>query len=1388
MNRLFAIFSKNSFGAFVFASIISLPSFNASSDDDVTVSYNYNMSDKLDVDYQVDMHTPHLMGDVFNISNGTMQLQNVDIDIPGNSALKVQLRRMKELVRSNSEYSILNSTGLIIGNGSWYFDTPRLTYDIAQDPKYRPRAFRDGKYCSGNFEVDNVLWGESIPLRPKDYNTGYELIIPGESGSSLIRNTGAIAGAETSEYVTKNMWKVSCIIVDGNEAFSAVNPSGVTYTFDIRKESGIVGEFAGSHKKISLVFFASKIEDRFGNWVKYDYQSGELKSISSNDGRKVDIVKTSDGAEATAHGRVWRYKDHGEKVELPDGRYWSYSYPSVNPIDGTSSTSEDFIRTTIGGTRSSSPIALRSCGIGIHISPTGGIPNGLSPYTSLIGNSYLDGFPYTEAGQESQYIEVHHPDGATGKFWLGLSLQGRTNVDPEIYYVHKASHITTPRCYLQPSLMKKSIEYRDGEVYEWHYQYSNSWGTYVPNIFFSNNMMQRDRLRALLEPSTYLPDGIDNYNHKVLKVINPDGSYVHHYINRDYQSHLENKVVNTTYFDNLSNVLQEISTDYLPGSVWGTEPAGLEFKKTRQKFEFSVPVLSKVETARYDSSGNKALYLKEYSNFNVYDQPTISHHHNSFSSKQKYYKFSYFNDTSNWDLNQLNWIGLSSSNSNYVRVKETTYHSPTSAYRGLPNCHISSGQMIYCNTSYWTGNSFAGSPRRVTMNASNRWVEYNDYKRGIPQTLAKPNSISTTPKYAFNEVNDRGWITRFTDYEGHCTNFGYNDRGLKTLIDPCDNKWANTTISYSTTTSSENLSFIEVGMFKQSVKRSNYRKTTYFDYMLRPVLVKEWDLDKRSTTSRYFRTNFDHNNLVLYRSLPHSSSSTPYGIATIYDALGRPLNIDDNTIPGSLSFTYLSDNRIHRNDNLGNNTTVSYLSYGSPNYQNATQILSPESVVTDIEHNIFDNVTSITQGSITENRVYDSRQLLCKTVRPDVGNTSYYFNSLGELQWQASGNSISDTKTACDNNVRASQKVVFNYDNLGNIRKVNYGDSSEDKTFSYDRNGNVKKIIAGTVVNSYEYNTANLLERETVNIDGQTFTLKYKYNSLAHVDLITYPNNEFVEYLPNGLGQPTIAGGYVFDAKYHPNGKVHEFTYGNGFVHNTKLYASGLTKDIYDIKGFNYAIDRRHSFDANGNLKSLRDDQNSVYNLSVDYDGLGRLATIYDSHRGTGKLEYDAQGNIKHYKLGDRDLTYTYGNKGRLDSISGALDYKFSYDDRGNVTDNGRGQLLNFNLAQQVSATSSNGLSVSFLHDGNDKRVVKMVDGKKYYFIYGLNGKLLHKRQDGVPVNQIYLGNRLVAENINNTPPPKQKLDTVTEIEPPIGEPKPPVVGPGLPVPVNPEW
>jgi len=649
---------------------------------------------------------------------------------------------------------------------------------------------------------------------------------------------------------------------------------------------------------------------------------------------------------------------------------------------------------------------------------------------------------------------------------------------------------------------------------------------------------------------------------------------------------------------------------------------------------------------------------------------------------------------------------------------------------------------LFAKFGYHTTSAYKGRLHWIENALGDRHYALN-WKRGRPQQIMRPDNKST-----LQTVDNNGWVTKTTDAMLYCTNYGYNSMGRITLIDPCDSRWLNTSISYATTSGNEGLSYVSSGMVKQTTTRGNYQSIAYHDNLLRPVMNKEMDTSIAST-ARFTRTRYNALGQADFQSLPSGSSSTPYGSFTSYDALGRPTIVNDNTRAGNVSYSYLSNNRVSMNDNKGNVTTTTYRAYGAPEQKITSLIASPEGVTTTMGYNIFDNPVSIAQGGITEYRVYDTYQQLCKVVRPDIGRTAYDYDNAGQIAWKASGSSVSTSTTVCDISVNAQDKATFTFDNLGNIETITFADSSPDKSFNYDDNNRLMTLTAGGVVTAYEYNSANLIEKETMTVDGQSFILEYVYNGNEHLTNTIYPSTANISYAPNALGQARQAGTHASNATYHPNGMVKTHSYFNDHAHTSTQNTSGLPITFYDRLDTTptYALNHGFTYDANNNVTFLDDKVNSAYDLRFTFDGLDRLNNITDSFLGTGDVNYDTMGNITYYKLGSQTINYQYNSNKQLMSTSGSKNYSFIYDDKGNVTDNGtRG--FTYNTANQM--VNSDGYL--YTYDGNNKRVKEQgSNSTPSYSFYGSNGKLMYRNVNGQDHDYYYLGNKLVANKKGNT-------------------------------------
>ncbi|MBO2673824.1 hypothetical protein I6M53_04005 [Shewanella algae] len=132
-------------------------------------------------------------------------------------------------------------------------------------------------------------------------------------------------------------------------------------------------------------------------------------------------------------------------------------------------------------------------------------------------------------------------------------------------------------------------------------------------------------------------------------------------------------------------------------------------------------------------------------------------------------------------------------------------------------------------------------------------------------------------------------------------------------------------------------------------------------------------------------------------------------MATEYDALGRAVTqtrTSDNAITRT---AYLAGNKMAVTDPMNNTTTTTFLAYGQPAYNKPTLIEAPSSDDVVINYNLYDQITSIRQGNITESRFYDGYQQLCKSVRPETGITAYGYNAQRQPIWRALGTSGSTT-------------------------------------------------------------------------------------------------------------------------------------------------------------------------------------------------------------------------------------------------------------------------------------------------------------------------------------------------------------------------------------------
>jgi RHS repeat-associated protein len=1328
------------------ASLSASPDISASTSSsnlDVTLP---NTVWQVDVESKVATLGRDFVGDSIDEASGNLSFRHVDVSLPGNSHLPVEFARTYRI--DGIDYS-----GNILGG--WLPDVPFITVRLDGAIGW----VADGgsgtdSHCFANAVVR--MSGASNPDAHKKLAGGLRMSIPGQGMQPLVRPSNytvnhpyyvELPRIDAKTGTTKDNWKVICegdISNAPGQAMTATAPNGDKYIFDVfvKRYAGMEthttsdtrgggGEQLEVNQAFHYILYASKIIDVSGNEVSYSYDGGGyLTKISANDGRTIDISYKGSlftevpNSSTDLFSVDWESTYKSISSVTTNGRTWTYHY--ATPDDDNYHTSVQ--------------LNLRSVTLPNGKKWTFNLPLQNNRATEYY-NSYVcwgadkpdvDGYTGSWLNRLPSESFVRHPEGAKINFEFDLiknagglknHLSGpETGLTDNLFEPLRMCERQFSNMTIARAVTEKKVSPINGASYSWQYEYDES--------------------------NHCRPASVNAKPTKARTIIGPDGI----------------KTVKHFYCDNPENgqlARQEVyeGEDLLEVSdyEYTTETYLNEFGPGPEHFEQHRTMLSKQTITRGSDTYNKSImYNTDLTSPNYsYGMPTQLNEGSSVQSDERIFKYSYQHDRTNWILQKLN----------EVQQNDAIINSVTLDNLGRTSHHYRYGRLVGRYT-YKTEPSSEKGALDQYFDGLDRGTSFSDYNAGRPQKITRPDGESS-----YQYVDDNGWTTKKIDFNDNCTNYSYNSIGWLTQINHCDERWSDTNIDYTTTPSDDDTPYVNAGMLKQTMTTGNHKRVIYHDGFYRPALVKEWDTNQTSI-ARYLRSGYDVLGRNTYQSFAHSSASTPYGINTEYDGLSRVKTTTNNTLTGNTHYTYLNNNRVQVNDNNGHVTTTSYLAYGVPNQNQATLIASPHGVNTTTAYDIYGKVKSITQGGIAEYRVYNDYQQLCKTVRPDVGNTALSYNIIGEVEWKASGSSVSSSISACDDEVTAAHKISYVYDVLGNMKKANFADTSPDVSYSYDKNNNLKTLTSCTVSHTYNYNSLNLLKDETLTLPGKILSIDYGYNALGSLSSLTYPDDDVITYSPNGLGQPTQAirnarvadepltdRTYASGAKYHPAGSINTFAYGNGLTHKTTLNTRNVPSIIKDSKTGLTALHYEYEYDDNLNITKLLDKVDPSYSLGsattagLFYDGLDRLtSTLGGAGIGNSAIGYDVLGNITSYTSKERNLTYNYNTTAnRLTSVSGYVSQpgeastkydSFSYDDRGNIYSNGD-KTFTYNRANQLTTSGTN----SYLYDGHNRRV-KQTDAKgTSYSLYSQSGTLLYRETDDGGINYIYLGKKLIAKD-----------------------------------------
>ncbi len=1301
---------------------------------------------------------PDLFGEQVNLFDGTTSFSATDIDLPGNNALPVAVKR-KLAVGSTS------NAGQQALFGDWDLDLPYLSnisttssgWNAPADPNFYWRVVGgSAARCSAPQQAGDVVTPDiANSLNGAAGGGGEMLLLTASTSSKLVRPT--LPG---TRWVTKGLWYLGCVptLASGHagEGFWAVDPQGNKYTFDWMVPFTYPGFStpaikAGSEivqNRSELRLYPTKVEDRFGNWVKYRWQGRKLLDITASDGRRIDLTYGADDqiVSATAHGKTWNYAyvdypqanvgGHLTGVTLPDGSAWSYGQ---NP--GPYVAYEQHYETRYSSTPGGSPMQIQVevlekvafCSYDHYLSPA------VVPF------------------------EMRHPSGARGVFNFKTMRHGRTNTPGECAFswdTHDTSNREAQNNHnLYPafkdvwSLTGKTLSGPGMPDGTWTYAYDNLQACIDRTC--ANSGTPVTKTVTVTEPdgsstvSTFGKNyGIDEG--QLLAVETRQGATV---LSRTSYSYVSNTEAPNQPFPDLVGVTATeygdpwASTALRPQKATSTVRGGVTFSSVIDSFDaFAHPT----RTTRGNSQGNARTDVIDY-----------------------------FHDLGRWVIGQVARTtnvdtGMVESETGYTALAQPQW---TKKFGKLQ-------QTLAYNPD--------GTLASVTDGRGNV-TSLSNWKRGIPGTIGYPATAEApTGSSKSATVNDLGWITALTDETGSKTCYGYDNVGRINLVTYpsastpgiCDaSRWNPTVMDLQFVASAEH--GIAGGHWRASNHTGSGYSTLYYDALLRPVLEEKYDAGDVAGSLSQVVKRYDSKGQLLFTSYPTRDvgdiATVTQGTRTVYDALGRPTRSEQDSELGVLATVteYTTGLETRITNPRGAATTTRFLAWDTPNFDLPVQSLQPEGKVVEVaRHPRFGWPLAMTQraadNSVSQQRryVYDGNAQLCKTIEPETGVTVTGYDAANNPAWMAAGLSGSDASfnstTDCSYAAAygSGRRVDRSFDARNRLLTLAFPDGRGDQSWTYEKDGLSNAITtwngAGRtqpVVNSYAYDVRRLLQTESIAQTGwYTWSVGHSYDANGFERWLSYPTGLVLDFAPNALGQVTQVRdqnnvAYASNASYHPNGTLKQFTYGNGIVHTMTQNARQLPARVRD----GAAMDYEYSYDANGNFASIwdhaRDSGNGMFGRWMTYDNLDRLTSTGSCTFGGDcwhRYSYDALDNLRSWTLtGVKDYSnYVYDANNRLTAIrntAGTTLVSLGYDAQGNLSSK-NGQAFSFDFGNRLRGALG---SETYRYDGRGRRVQQSKPGSDALSFYSSAGQILfsYDKSGGEKTHEnIYLNGSVIAE------------------------------------------
>jgi RHS repeat-associated protein len=1127
----------------------------------------------------------------------------------------------------------------------------------------------DGTQYRFDWLVSRELSSLTKPTDTQPYLIDPWLIVsaPGELGDELP------AGVEPAQSIPMQK---------GGDIGGTISPTGaggITYSSMQRKEVWI---------------FPTLITDRFGNTVRYTYDTSDkrrLMNIQSSDGRKLTFT----------------YLPNSYVVRtINDGtRTWIYNYSTIGPT------------TMLSSVVLPDNTSWQLAGLYGGHDPQWGNNGLLNLEVRYVTNAdspppWCDQ-PAQDLGGPVASGTMVHPNGAVGKFTMEPVAHGRNGV-PRACYNNGTNYGAAyyPAYIDSYSLVEKTISGPGLAPLTWKFDYN---GTNVGGW--------KDCGAPCIRPAIVL-------------ATNPKNEVTRYTYGATFDID-EGLLKRVDIGWDGSTALRSTSTSY---SMKFTEPVGTSDQNRGDNW---VATHRMPLDQRIINQQGVDLYWQVYpSDFDSFARPTRVTNWNSLGYNRTE-RTAYVDFPSKWIMGQV--TSLTDETTGRVAVLNS-YNAITAMLETVSHFDKVTESMTY----------HADGTRASHKDGLNQSTTFTNYKRGIPQTITYPDATGESAVVnnigKISSFTDQNGLVTGLGYDamGRVNQVLYpSENGVP---------WNATTIEFRPVGAWEYgvapghwKQTITTGNARtDTVFDSLWRPLfVYTADMANEAATSSIVASRYDASGKNSFTSFPKRN---HAALAEGT----YGTYTDYDALGRVIAVKTDSELGGTIYnrkSYDANFTTTHTNGRGAKTTYGFQIFSEPTEDFVTSITAPEGVSVTIGRDVFGKPRWIMRSgagkSATRSYVYDQAQRLCKTIEPETGVTVQSLDLANNVTWRASGLNLTSEYSCDTGNVAEASKISYRYDSLNRLLDTTYGDASPAITRTYTPDGMPLTVNSNGSNWTYGYNSRRLLDRETLAYGGTSYALTRRYDRNGGLAQLTYPDNTTVAYSPNALGQPTQAGAYASAVTYHPNGAIKSFNYGNGIARNLTQNVRGLPERATDTG----VLDDAYAYDPIANVTAIVDWQEGVSTRSMEYDLLDRLTRVNaPAMWGDAWYQYDALDNLAHSNMTGgtgiaRTMAHNYDpTTNRLLSITGTagFDFTYGYDNQGNITQRGA-QAYVFDQANRMKQATG---KATYGYDGWGRRTSMVgIDGTNRLQMYAQDGKVVFGGPTGgTKTKYIYLHNHVVAE------------------------------------------